>query len=141
MRVLRWGLGLLIIFWGMINLVPLVTTYGYKAGWVRLPPDLAGLAPLAQVLNWWQALVWLAVVGLYVFAGWRLFRDRPAFGVLAAALIVELVRWLPMQNLALYRRAFTSAELHERYEAFALLVLALGWVRWIDRQRSKSHGA
>jgi hypothetical protein len=141
MRELRWALGLPIIFWGLINLVPLVTTYGYKAGWVRLPLDLVRLAPLAQELSWWQALVWLAVVGLYVFAGWRLICGRPAFGVLSAALVVELVRWLPMQGLAQYRRTFTPAELEFRYAVFALLVLALGWVWWIDRRRSRSGRA
>ncbi len=138
MRVLRWPLGALVIFWGVINVVPLVTTYGYKAGWVHLPPDFIRIAPLAQALSWWQALVWLAVVGLYIFAGWRLLRDRPAFGALFVALLVELLRWLPMQGSALYRRVFTPAELHERYASFVLLVLALGLVWWIDRRRSKT---
>lgn len=136
MRVLRWVLGLLIMVFGVINLVPLFTTYGYKAGWVRLPPEWRRIAPLAQALDWWQALVWLAVVALYIFAGWRLLRGRPAFVALAAALLVELVRWLPMQGLAMYHRIFTPAELDERYAAFALLVLALGLVWWIDRRRS-----
>jgi hypothetical protein len=134
MRILRWVLALLLIFWGLVNIIPLATTYGYKAGLLRLPPDVMRLAPLAKVLDWWQAAVWAVVVGLYVLAGWRLIRRKPAFWVAVSAFVAELLRWLPMQSLDVYRHVFTPSELLARYVAFAVLALSGAAIWWIERR-------
>jgi hypothetical protein len=133
MRVLRVVLAILCGFWGLLNLIPLVVTFGAKAGWVRLPPELAQLPELAGALSWWQAAIWLVMIALYLAVAWRLVRGKSALGMFVLAFVTELVRWLPMQELPVYRQIFTQAELHERYVAFGVLVLIGLLIWWSER--------
>ena len=134
MRAIRWVLAAACAAWGLINLVPLAVTFGTKAGWMRLPPELSRLPELTQALSWWQVAIWAVMIALYLFVAWRLTRGRGALGAFVLAFAVELARWLPMQALPVYRKVFTHAELQERYAAFGVLAV-IGILIWLTERR------
>jgi hypothetical protein len=140
MRILEMVLGILCAAYSMVNVVPLAVTFGAKASWIRLPAELSALAPLVKAVAWWQAVVWLAVVVLYLTVAWLLMVERPAFGMFLVALIFDGIRWIPMQRLAEYRLAFTSGNLQVRYIGFALLAVIGVLTLWIDHVRGMASG-
>jgi hypothetical protein len=133
-RVLRWISALLCGAYGLINIVPLVVTYGAKAGWLPLPNDMPELARLVDVVAWWQAVVWLTVIILYFMVAWRLIRRRAALGIFVLAYLTDLLRWVPMRAMKVYAQTFTAAELEERYIAFGVLLLIGAAIWWIERR-------
>jgi hypothetical protein len=92
MRVLEIVLIILCAAYSVANVVPLVVTFGAKAGWIPLPAELSKLAPLVTAEAWWQAVVWMAVIVLYLTVAWLLMVERPTFGMLLLAPMLDGIR-------------------------------------------------
>jgi hypothetical protein len=136
MRALRLVLSVLIAGWGLVNLLPLISTVGIKLGWFPVPPGLpANLRLLSGQIPWWGLAVWLVMIVMYLLVARALMRGRPAFGLFVLAFVTELVRWVPMYALPIYTQTWTSGEMRFRYSAWGVL-FAIGFtIWWVERKK------
>jgi hypothetical protein len=137
MRALRLILAILTAGWGLVNLLPLISTVGIKLGWFPVPPGWsANLRLLAEQIPWWGLAVWLVMIVMYLLVARALMRGRPAFGLFVLAFVTEVVRWVPMYSLPIYTQTWTSGEMRFRYIAWGVLVLVGVVIWWAEPRRT-----
>lgn len=138
MRPLRLVLSVLTAAWGLVNLFPLLGTIAGKLGPIPVLPGWpANLRLLLEQIPWWDVAVWAIMIVLYVLVARALKRGRPAFGLYVLAFVAELVRWLPVYTLPIYKQTWTPGELRFRYVAWGVLV-AIGASIWlIERTQAR----
>lgn len=102
MRYLRWAIAALLTIYCLWSLIPLGGTAAWKAGLVELPADQVRYQPLMEATPWLQLALWAVVIGLYLFAAWRLVRARPAFRIYAAAFVLDVVNYAWVRATGVY---------------------------------------
>jgi hypothetical protein len=135
MKIVRILLGVVSICWGLWSLVPVVSTAAYKLGQLPDSAEVHRLIPLFQATPWWMVAVWLAEIALYLVAGWRLIRGRPALRVFIAAVAIGAALWWIMSRTPQYQQAFTPAELQLDYWIFAVEAALIAAIALVERRR------
>jgi len=137
MRHLRSTLAVLTGLWGLLNLLPLLGTIAGKLGPIpQWPGWPVNLRSLLQQIPWWDVAVCAAMIVLYLLVSRALQRGRPALGLYVLALSAELLRWLPIYLLPIYRQTWTSGELQARYVVWGVLLVLGAAIFWTDHQQS-----
>jgi hypothetical protein len=142
MRILRWFLALLIVAYSVMNIIPIVSTLGYRMEWWATPTDIVRLEPLMAATPWWQLALWVVVVGLLWLAAWRLIKGGRAFLPFVAAVVLSFLMWLYMKMGPVYDTVWTKAELQADYVILAVEVIVAGLIWWLEnKHRSPATSA
>jgi hypothetical protein len=139
MKYLRWFLGVVIIGWAGINLLPICTTVAYKLFRPASPTgDELRMVPPMEPTSWLQLAAWILAFLLLLLAAWRLFKGGKAFAPYIVATLISLANWGYMKMGPVYDSVFTEQELQFAYVIFAveLIVAVLLW--WIEHQKGTS---
>ena len=138
MMILRVLIAIAVVIQALSSFFPLLGNVLYKSGSMNLASGPAArMAPLWSATPWWQLAIWLAGILLLLAAAWRLVRRRPALGLYAAAIAINLgLTWL-MQNGAVYHEVFRDAPAGFDVARLVILVLGAALIWWVEQQPAK----
>lgn len=134
MRILRWALAALIVLYSVFNIIPIVSTLGYKMKWWATHADIVRIEPLMAATPWWQLALWVVIVGLMWLAAWRLFKGRRALLPYAAFVVLSFAMWLYMKMGPIYDSVWTKTELQADYIILAVEVVVGVLIWWMENR-------
>ena len=136
MRILRWVLALLIAVYSVFNIIPIVSTAGYKMSWWATPTDIVRLQPLMAATPWWQLALWVVLVGLMWMAAWRLIKRRKAFPPYIGFVVLSFGMWIYMKMGPVYDTVWTKAELQADYVILAAEIVVGVLIWWLENRHA-----
>jgi hypothetical protein len=138
MKFFRWFLGLVCVGIALFETLPPVQIAGYKMGYFpATTPDEVRMIPLMDATPYWMLIAWAVVIVLFLVCAWRLFRGQRAFGVYAAAFVINAIFWWFMSQRPVYQQVFTPDELRFDYYVFAVMAV-IGAAIFLAERRGRA---
>ena len=133
MKYVRLALGVLVGLYALTGLYHAGLTIGHKTGAIAAGGEAVRMIPLMDAMAWWQVVIWVAGLVVFLVAAWRLLRGGKALKPYVVAFVINIGGWLTIQGSDAYAQVFTAAERQIDYYMLAALVGIGAAISWTER--------
>ena len=141
MKYVRLALGVLVGLYALTGLYHAGLTIGHKTGAIAAGGEAVRMIPLMDAMAWWQVVIWVAGLVVFLVAAWRLLRGGKALKPYVVAFVINIGGWLTIQGSDAYAQVFTAAERQIDYYMLAALVGIGAAIWWTERDTAPAIAA